>query len=86
TTTTTTTTSTDTSASEIIASKKGDVTCDGTVKIDDVVLLCRYVAEDPKIEITVQGIANGDCDGIKGVSADDAIIVLKYLAGIVETL
>ena len=64
----------------------GDVNCDGLVKIDDVVLLNRYVGEDPTISITPQGVANGDCDGKTGVDAADSAAILLYLAGWLETL
>ncbi len=60
----------------------GDVNCDGFVKIGDVVLLNRYIAEDTSAVISEQGMQNADvnADGVQ--SSEDATIILKYLAGI----
>ena len=58
----------------------GDVNCDGVVKIDDVVLLNRYVGEDTTITITSQGIVNGDCDLTGNLNAEDSTMILRYLA------
>ena len=58
----------------------GDVNCDGLVKIDDVVLLNRYIGEDTTITITAQGIANGDCDHSGLINAEDSAMILRYLA------
>lgn len=62
--------------------KAGDVNCDGNVKIDDVILLNRMISEDDAITITDQGIANADynLDGLK--NSDDAVGILKMLAGV----
>ncbi len=61
----------------------GDVNCDGVIKIDDVVLLNRYVAEDTTIEITAEGVLNANCDGEPNVNANDASHLLSYLAGLI---
>ncbi len=60
----------------------GDVNCDGDVKINDVILLNRMIAEDTTATISEQGIINADCDGKDGVNSDDAIAILKMLAGL----
>lgn len=64
----------------------GDVNTDGVVKIDDVVMLNRLLGEDSTLRITPQGIINAECDGVDGLSADDATTILKYLAKIIDSL
>lgn len=60
----------------------GDVNCDGNVKIGDVILLNRFLAEDQTIEITEQGMLNAEADGVSGVTGNDSIAILKILAGL----
>lgn len=81
---TTTTTVTNPSISDQPDAKMpGDVNDDGVIKIDDVVLMNRYIGEDTTIELSKTGLLNANCDGIKGVDADDATHLLKYLAGLI---
>lgn len=61
----------------------GDADCDGTVKINDVVLLNRVIGEDPQAKITTQGMANSKVTGNASVAATDASKILQYLAGII---
>ncbi len=60
----------------------GDVNCDGDVKIDDVILLNRFLSEDDAVVISAQGMRNAECDGTSGVNNNDAIAILKLLAGL----
>ncbi|MBQ4346149.1 MAG: glycoside hydrolase [Oscillospiraceae bacterium] len=60
----------------------GDVNCDGLVKINDVILLNRVLAEDTSAAITEQGMLNAECDGSPTVTADDAVTILRGLAGL----
>ncbi|MGN0648430.1 MAG: glycosyl hydrolase [Oscillospiraceae bacterium] len=62
--------------------KKGDVDCDGFVKIGDVILLNRFLAEDAEAVVAEQGLANAECDGTAGITSGDAIAILKILAGL----
>ncbi len=64
--------------------KWGDVNCDGSVKIDDVVLLSRYLAEDTSITVTAQGVLNADCAYTGKLDADDSTAILQYLAGLLK--
>ena len=61
----------------------GDADCDGTVKINDVVLLNRVIGEDPQAKITTQGMANSKVTGNASVAATDASKILQYLAGMI---
>ncbi|MBQ4345689.1 MAG: hypothetical protein IJC75_00980, partial [Oscillospiraceae bacterium] len=84
-TTTTTTTTTTTISSETVPPttvQVGDVNCDGNVKIGDVILLNRFLAEDQTIEITAQGMLNAEADGVDGVTGNDSIAILRILAGL----
>ncbi len=81
-TTTTTTTTTTTSSGGETAVLLGDVNCDGNVKVDDVILLNRFVAEDMAVSISGQGMANADVNASGTPDGDDAVIILKQLAGL----
>lgn len=63
-------------------SKQGDVDCDGNVKISDVILLNRFLSEDADVTLSEQGLANAECDGNAGITQEDAIAILKMLAGL----
>ena len=65
---------------------KGDVNLDGQVDVSDAVLLCRFAAEDKTAVIKEQGKSNGEVDGKSGLSTDDAIMILKYIAKLVKSL
>ncbi len=60
----------------------GDASCNGSVAVEDAVIICRFVSEDRGLTVSDQGIVNADCDGVKGVTGDDAIMVLKVIAKI----
>lgn len=61
----------------------GDADESGKVDVSDAVLISRFVAEDREIQITTKGKLNADCDGVSGITADDATRVLKYIAKLV---
>ena len=64
--------------------KAGDVNCDNNVKIGDVILLNRFLSEDGDISITEQGIRNADANKDGKSNADDAVLILKWIAGVVD--
>ena len=82
TTTTTTTTTTSTTPANDSPTRLGDANCDGVVKIDDVVLINRFVGEDTSITFTQQGKINADTDGSGLIDSYDSIHILEYLAGL----
>ncbi|MGN0647494.1 MAG: glycoside hydrolase family 9 protein [Oscillospiraceae bacterium] len=68
------------------ATKYGDVNCDGFVKVDDVILLNRFIAEDAAVTISKQGTANAQCGAVEGIAGDDAVAILQLIAGLVDSL
>ncbi len=64
----------------------GDVNCDGFVKVDDVILLNRFIAEDADAVISEQGIVNAACGTTAGIGGDDAVAILQLIAGLVDAL
>lgn len=87
TTTTTTTTSaaatTETTSGELRVSLLGDVNCDGKVTVSDAILMSRVTASDISVDVTVQGLINGDCnrDGLK--NSEDTSLILKHIAHLI---
>lgn len=87
TTTRVTTTTTTTTVTGGEATLLGDVNVDGIVSIADVVMLARYVSQDTTLEpIGKTGIANADCDGDDGLTADDISLLSRFLANLVDAL
>ncbi len=64
------------------AANYGDVDCDGDVKIADVVLLNRFIAEDITAVVTEQGVANAQCYADGTINGTDAAMILQYLASL----
>ncbi len=62
----------------------GDVNCNDNVDVSDAVLLARYLGEDTDAAVSAQGKLNADCDGNSGLTADDVIMILKYVAKIID--
>ncbi len=60
----------------------GDVNCDGDVKINDVILLNRFLAEDSAAKISEQGMINAESDGAAGINNNDSIAILRMIAGL----
>ena len=62
--------------------KPGDVNCDGKLTVSDAILMSRINAEDKTVNVTADGLLNGNVDGNVGITADDVTMVLKVLAGL----
>lgn len=84
TTTNTTTTTTTTVSVNISDTVKGDVDCDGLVKVNDVILLNRFLSEDKEVSISAQGLANADMNGNGEPGSDDATLILMTMAGLLD--
>ncbi len=76
--TTTTTTTTQTLTVTLL----GDVNCDGDVKVNDVILLNRFLSEDEAISISSQGMVNADVNASGSPDGNDAVDILKQLASL----
>lgn len=82
----TTTTTTATTAAPQLEPEYGDVNCNGEVEISDVVLLARYIAQDPTVTISPQGVLNADCDKNSVVDSSDITAISRYLAHLTDTI
>lgn len=58
----------------------GDVNCDGTVSIADLVLLSRYASQDTAAVVTAQGKINADVNIDSSIDATDITGISQYLA------
>ncbi len=76
-----TTTTTTTTTTPIVVTLLGDVNCDGFVKVGDVILLNRLIAEDITVAVSETGMCNADYDQMGGITPDDATGILRLLAG-----
>ncbi len=73
----------ETTAAETVQNVKGDISCNGKTDVSDAVMLARFIAEDTGVTVTEQGLANADCDGVKGISPDDLTMILRIIAKLV---
>lgn len=64
----------------------GDADCSGTVDVSDAVLVCRVAAEDRGAKISEQGRRNGDVVQDGSLMAEDALTILRYIAGLFDPL
>ena len=62
----------------------GDVNCDKQVRINDVVLLNRYLAKTA--DVTAQGKKNADCVKDNNITADDSTAIKEFLARLIPSL
>lgn len=81
--TTETTSSSESSQSNNDSFLYGDTNCDKVVDVSDAVLLARFVAEDSEAQVSAQGKKNADCDGKTGLTGDDTVRILQYIAKLV---
>ncbi len=64
--------------------KRGDVDLDGRVGITDVITLCKSLMGDGALTATQAAVA--DCDGVSGVTTNDALQILRYLVALIDDL
>ena len=64
---------------------KGDANCDGKVNVSDAVAVMQYISNQTKYPLIGQAWENADCDGVAGISGNDAITIQKIDAGILST-
>ncbi len=64
----------------------GDANLDGKVSTADAVAILQSVANKDKFALKERGKVNGDVDGVEGITANDALIILKYDAKVIDKL
>ena len=64
----------------------GDANLDKKVSVADAVAILQHIANMDKYGLKPQGKKNADVDGIEGVTANDALIIQKKDAGVVDKL
>lgn len=82
TTTTTVTTKAETADENGVSIIKGDMTGDFLLKINDVILLNRYIGEDETIDTSALCAHNADYNYDGSVNGDDSSALLRSLAGL----
>ena len=63
---------------------KGDANCDGKVNVSDAVAVMQYISNQTKYPLIGPALKNADCDGVVGISGNDAITIQKIDAGILS--
>ena len=76
----------ETDIQDIIKILAGDANNDGKVSISDAVAILQYLANSNKYPLEGQAKINADCDGIAGVTGQDAATIQQYDAGIIDSL
>ena len=64
----------------------GDVNLDKTVDVSDAVLLARFAAEDTEANISAEGKKLADVNQDGGLTSDDTILILQYIAKLIPAL
>ena len=61
---------------------EGDANLDNKATIADSVAILQHIANRDKYGLKAQGLVNADVDGIEGVTANDALVLQQWDAGI----
>lgn len=72
------------SAPKTASSLSGDANEDGKITVSDAVAVLQYIANAEKYALSEQGKKNADCDGEKGITGSDAIMIQKMDAGVAD--
>lgn len=64
----------------------GDANLDGKVSIADAVAILQSIGNRDKYALSEQGLLNADVDGVKGVTAKDALVIQKFEAKLINSL
>jgi hypothetical protein len=67
------------------ATMKGDANGDSKINVADAVAVMQYISNHTKYALTATALANADCDGVAGISGNDAIMIQKMDAGIIKS-
>lgn len=60
---------------------KGDLNHDTYLKVNDVILLSRYVAEDLTLNVNTLHLENADFNGDGEINVEDSTALLRFIAG-----
>ncbi len=63
----------------VFAAEYGDVNCDGSIRVGDVVLLAQHLASWV-VDISPEGMEAADCRHDGAVNIKDAVLLAQYLA------
>ena len=63
---------------------RGDLNLDGERDVKDAVMLARLIGQDTDLNISDQGLANAECDGVEGITPDDLVMLLRVIADLIE--
>ena len=81
--TTTTAAETETTLNtSLLFTKYGDANLDDNVTLADAVAILQHIGCRDKYALKEQGLYNADVDGVKGVTANDARVIMQWDAGI----
>ncbi len=69
---------------DVPVSKYGDANNDGTVTIADATAILQAIGNADKYALSDQGAVNADVNGESGLTADDAIVIMKIDAKLLE--
>lgn len=85
TTATSTTQTTHTTTEPVTNGILGDANCDGEVTVADAAAILQYLGNNEQFPLEELGKSNaGNCDGIAGITAKDALRVQLYVSGLAE--
>ena len=58
--------------------ESGDVNLDGQTTVADAAAILQYIGNRDKYQLTDQGKKNADVDGVKGITPNDALAIMKW--------
>ena len=80
------TTTTTSATGEVSVLLPGDANVDESVTVADAVTILQFVGNKDKYILSKKGRANADVDGVPGITANDALVIMKYDAKVVVQL
>ena len=69
---------------DVPVSKYGDANCDSKITIADATAILQAIGNADKYALSEQGTANADVNGEAGLTIDDAIVIMKIDAKLLE--
>ena len=72
------------SAGPVAPASSGDANLDGVINVSDAVAVLQYITNGEKYPLSAKARKNADCDGDTGITGNDAIMIQKYDAGLID--